>query len=1135
MDKSRELTPLANKNPYIGPRPFQREESEQFFGRDREARDLVSLVASERLVVFYAQSGAGKTSLINTRLIPGLEEKGFEVLPSGRLSGEVPKAEVENIFVVNLMISLDQMKESPERFKNLRLSDFLLKLVFTGAGFSYHPSTEHSEAPDLSPSTLDLEVKIAPRLLIIDQFEELFTTHLESWNKREDFFIQLAEAMQQDPYLWVVLAMREDHIAEIDQFAGCMPGRLRTRYYMHRLGTDGALQAITKPVADLRPFEDKAAEEIVKNLRRIRVGFDENGQPRFAYEEYVEPVQLQVVCYQLWEDLKNQPGEKITLDDFYRRGRGRRELGDFVDQALADFYRSTLKDAVHQPGPFISEERLRRWFEQRLITEAGTRGFVFMGEKETAGIPNPCVQRMEGRLLRGENRAGGMWYELVHDRLVNPILRDNENAREVQRSQRLRLAMGSLLFVALLSVAIILLLSGQTQDYGKFQGTVSAQGITVEAAQQVIANQAMMATQDIGKIQGIVTAQGITAEAAQKVIANQAMMATQDIRVAATEKFKAQSTATQLALALLPVDQLTQMITSSNIAERASAAKALGLATASNPDFADQTIKVLLDRIMEPNESEPTVRQAAAEALLQISKAAPDKVTPFLKDLSSAKADSDATVREILVDTLGAIAPFVRQPESLDLMKTTLYFLRQDKSSRVQQAADLVIASMQNVSINDFVGTWINTDPATRSWTTILISRVGMDLRFHIFGSCLPTDCDAGMVQTPYTPGAIIFILNNGFAVRTFTVILEGSIGELTVETFNHYIDNSNRTDYTDRSRFKRVELVVSTPTPLAPATSVPIQGGEQLYAALFWDANGLAMIDPLSKQVVHTITFGSINARYLSVNPIRREVYVSYSNGNIFYVIEGATGKIIGKITDGVGWNSSNSVVSPDGKQVFLATSGSGGIKGNSDENKVLVIDPVSIRVTKVIKVGGYDFPKGLEGIVISPDGKWIYTCDETRGQVVVIDAAQLVISSQNTVSCNRLLGISSSGDAVYVLNGSSIVKYDVAKWASLWSLQVSGWIEKIIENENKVYVPDKDGGQVLAIDAVSGKITSKWDAQTPSGVALSTDGKSVYVSSTDKNLIFIFNSSNGQLIAQIPIQQGKGPTDLAVLEAKK
>ncbi len=78
-------------NPYVGPRTFTEAERSLFFGREREARDLTARIVSERLLLFYAQSGAGKSSLINTRVIPRLrDEEGFQVLPVGRVSGELP-------------------------------------------------------------------------------------------------------------------------------------------------------------------------------------------------------------------------------------------------------------------------------------------------------------------------------------------------------------------------------------------------------------------------------------------------------------------------------------------------------------------------------------------------------------------------------------------------------------------------------------------------------------------------------------------------------------------------------------------------------------------------------------------------------------------------------------------------------------------------------------------------------------------------------------------------------------------------------------------------------------------------------------------------------------------------------------
>src|SRR5688500_6405848 len=95
-------------NPYVGARTYETKEKDFFFGREREALDLLSLVISDRLVLSYAQSGAGKRSLINTRLIPGLiAQEEYKVLPVGRLLGESNQGnESNNIYTYNLITSL---------------------------------------------------------------------------------------------------------------------------------------------------------------------------------------------------------------------------------------------------------------------------------------------------------------------------------------------------------------------------------------------------------------------------------------------------------------------------------------------------------------------------------------------------------------------------------------------------------------------------------------------------------------------------------------------------------------------------------------------------------------------------------------------------------------------------------------------------------------------------------------------------------------------------------------------------------------------------------------------------------------------------------------------------------------------
>ncbi len=388
-------------NPYVGPRTFEEEDGRFFFGREREARELLSLVIAEPLVLFYAQSGAGKSSLINTRLVPGLRQEKFDILPIGRVSGNLPAgvAEVDNIFVFNLLLNLDQQQTEVGRLTHTTLTDY------------FHSIKSEPGPMDLRDEDYYEEMG---RVLIIDQFEEIVTTHMDRWQERAGFFRQLHQAIKDDPLLWVVLTLREDYVAALDPYARLLPGKLRARFYMQRMDYRAALEAIQQP-AELagRPFTPEAARTLVDNLRQIRV----HGQAEPQLGQFVEPVQLQVVCYQLWENLKERPAGQITEQDL-------REAGD-VDTALAQFYEHALQKTLQQND--VSEIDLRNWFDQQLITEAGTRGTVYQGREHTAGLPNPAVQGLVDQfLLRAEIRAGGTWYELIHDRFIEPIFQANQ-------------------------------------------------------------------------------------------------------------------------------------------------------------------------------------------------------------------------------------------------------------------------------------------------------------------------------------------------------------------------------------------------------------------------------------------------------------------------------------------------------------------------------------------------------------------------------------------------------------------------------------------------------------------------------------------------------------------------------------
>ena len=375
-------------NPYIGPWTFTRQESNLFFGRDQEAQELLSLMLSQRLVLFYAQSGAGKSSLINARLVPGLEAEDYFVLPIGRVGREPerrpPLEKIGNIYVYNLIAYLNSQS-------NGKVSNLTPKMSLAEYLHAYNAEDLLAEA-----GVEDDEYELLPQALIIDQFEEIVTTHPEAWQAREDFFIQLNAAMEADPKLWVVLSLREDFLANLEPYAYLLPGKLRARFYMQRLGEAAALEAIQGPAKEYgRPFTKRAAEELVYRLRQIHTP----GQKKARLGQFVEPIQLQILCHDLWELIASQPGKNITLKHLA-------EAGD-VEQALGNFYNQVVLHVLENHP--ISELSLRIWIEKNLIIEARIRNFIYQDQegKSTAGMENEIVELLaERKLLRGGTARG---------------------------------------------------------------------------------------------------------------------------------------------------------------------------------------------------------------------------------------------------------------------------------------------------------------------------------------------------------------------------------------------------------------------------------------------------------------------------------------------------------------------------------------------------------------------------------------------------------------------------------------------------------------------------------------------------------------------------------------------------------
>ncbi len=398
----------AVRSPYPGPRPFEDGDQDLFFGRDLEADELVSRVVAHRVLVLYAPSGAGKTSLLNAGLIPRLkEEESFEVLPLARVWGRIPAnlqlERVPNVYAFNTLLSWSEDGTPPQDLIGESLAELLGR----------------------RPRGEDFEGLPKPRFAVFDQFEELFSAYPERWYDRRAFFAELAHALTTDPLLRVLLVLREDYLAQLDPYASLLPENLRNRMRLERLREAAALLAVEEPLRGTGiSFKADVAKELVSELSKGPVETITGGTV-VVKGELIEPVQLQVTCESLWRNLPAGVTE-ISRDNL-------EAFGD-VDQALSGFYERIIAEAATASGSGVTEARLRLWFEDTLITPASTRGTVFQGRKETGGIPNAVIDKLERRhLIRGELRGGSRWYELSHERFIEPIRQSNVRWRGDQQ------------------------------------------------------------------------------------------------------------------------------------------------------------------------------------------------------------------------------------------------------------------------------------------------------------------------------------------------------------------------------------------------------------------------------------------------------------------------------------------------------------------------------------------------------------------------------------------------------------------------------------------------------------------------------------------------------------------------------
>ena len=220
----------SQHSPFRGLQAFESEDAGLFFGRDSETEGLLVRLGRSPILAVIGNSGCGKTSLIHAGVIPALRAGRFRygdaAVTSWRVAIIRPSASPFDYLAEVLPNQLAPELSLSERAEFI--ADCRIKLPLGGESLR--------NAISVLANTAAHESKQAHILLVVDQFEELFT--LNTTRKiREQYIDALITASRWDGSVPVhlVLVLRADfysHCLEHPCLSRCLENNLYNVPYM---------------------------------------------------------------------------------------------------------------------------------------------------------------------------------------------------------------------------------------------------------------------------------------------------------------------------------------------------------------------------------------------------------------------------------------------------------------------------------------------------------------------------------------------------------------------------------------------------------------------------------------------------------------------------------------------------------------------------------------------------------------------------------------------------------------------------------------------------------------------------------------------------------------------------------------